>query len=392
MHRRLVILVVAILGFGFLIGMHGYLALRLVIEPGWPEPWRALALGAIALGAASLVVQPIVERTVPPPLARVVAWPASLWMGIGFLLLNLLFVSDALLWLVGRPALAYVSVPTLGGAAGTRAAAVCLIALAAGALGLRSALRPPRIAQLRVEIERWPRALDGFRIVQLSDLHIGPILGRSFAEETVARANALEPDLVAITGDVVDGSVHLLADEVAPLANLRAQHGVFFVTGNHDHLSGARAWTAFLSELGMRVLRNERVAIGARGASFDLLGVDDHHAHLIGGGAEDLAAALAGRDAERPAVLLAHDPGTFKRARHRAIDLQLSGHTHGGQLWPFRWYVRLAVPWVEGRHRRGRVQLYVSRGTGFWGPPMRLRAPAEITAIEIYSGADSVST
>ncbi len=385
MRRSLAILLFAILGASFLVGTHLYLALRIVIEPGLPEPWRDLALALIALGAASLVLQPIAERTVRPPLSRVVSWPASLWMGIGFLLLNLLFATDAALWLAGRPAVASGSGVALGGAAGPRAAAVCLVALVAGAFGLRSALRPPRIVKFRVKIQRWPRALDGFRIVQLSDIHIGPILGRPFAEATVARVNALEPDLVALTGDVVDGSVHLVADQVAPFAGLRARHGVFFVTGNHDHFSGARAWCRFLGELGMRVLRNERVAIGDAEASFDLVGVDDHHAHLIGGGAEDLDAALAGREPERAAVLLAHDPGTFKRARHRAIDLQLSGHTHGGQIWPFRWYVRLAVPWVEGHHRHGRAQLYVSRGTGFWGPPMRLRAPAEITVIELYS-------
>ncbi len=383
MRRSLAIPLVVILGSSFLVGTHAYLALRLVIEPDLPEPWRGLAFAGIALGAASLVLQPIVERTVRPPLSRVVSWPASLWMGIGFLLLNLLLASDAALWLAGRPALASGPVPASTGAAGLRAVAVCLIALTAGAFGLRSALRPPQLTKQRVEIERWPRALDGFRIVQLSDLHIGPILGRAFAEETVARVNALEPDLVAVTGDVVDGSVRLLADDVAPFADLRARLGVFFVTGNHDHFSGARAWCGFLGELGMRVLRNERVAIGDADTSFDLVGVDDHHARFIGEGNEDLDAALAARDPERAAVLLAHDPGTFKRARHRAIDLQLSGHTHGGQIWPFRWYVRLAVPWVEGRHRHDRAQLYVSRGTGFWGPPMRLFAPAEITEITI---------
>jgi predicted MPP superfamily phosphohydrolase len=382
--RALTVVLVVFLGSCFLIGTHVYLARRIAIDPGLPEPWRGLVLTLIALGGASLVLQPVAERTLRPPLSRVVSWPASLWMGIAFLLLNLLLASDGLLWLVGRPALAAGEGVAPGGDAGLRAAAVCLIAFTAGALGLRAALGPPRIARLRIEIERWPRALDGFRIVQLSDIHIGPILGRRFAEEVVARANALAPDLVAVTGDVVDGSVRLIADEVAPLGGLRARHGVYFVTGNHDHFSGANAWSERMRELGMHVLRNERVAIGVGDAGFDLVGVDDHHAHIIGQGAEDLDAALAGRDPERPAVLLAHDPGTFKRARHTAIDLQLSGHTHGGQIWPFRWLVRLTVPWVEGYHRHGRAQLYVSRGTGFWGPPMRLRAPAEITEIEIH--------
>jgi predicted MPP superfamily phosphohydrolase len=137
----------------------------------------------------------------------------------------------------------------------------------------------------------------------------------------------------------------------------------------------------------MHVLRNERVRIGTDAASFDLIGVDDHHGHLIGGGAEDLDAALAGRDPDRAAVLLAHDPSTFRRARREDIDLQISGHTHGGQLWPFRYLVRLVIPWVAGRYRDGRAQLYVSRGTGFWGPPMRLLAPAEITEITLASGS-----
>jgi predicted MPP superfamily phosphohydrolase len=389
--RPFLILLVAILGSSFLFATHYYIARRLALDTELPEPWRGLVVAAIALCGACLVLQPVAERALRPPLSRVVSWPASLWMGIGFFLLNLLLVSDALLWLAGTPARAAGEVAAHAETAGVRAAVVCLIAFTAGAFGLRSAFRPPRLVRLRVAIERWPAALDGFRIVQLSDMHIGPILGRRFAEEIVARANALEPDLIAVTGDVVDGSVKLLVDEVAPFAALRGRHGVFFVTGNHDHFSGAGAWSARMRELGMRVLRNERVEIGGGDACFDLVGVDDHHAHFIGEGAEDLDAALAGRDPERAAVLLAHDPATFKRARHTAIDLQLSGHTHGGQIWPFRWFIRLVVPWVEGHHRHGRAQLYVSRGTGFWGPPMRLRAPAEITEIRIYSTSEPVS-
>jgi predicted MPP superfamily phosphohydrolase len=218
-------------------------------------------------------------------------------------------------------------------------------------------------------------------VVQISDLHIGPILGQGFATQVVERVNALAPDLVAVTGDLVDGGVRQLAEEVAPFGRLRSRHGVFFVTGNHDHYSNAAAWSERARELGMRVLRNERAEIGASGAVFDLVGVDDHRGDVFGAGGEDLDAALEGRDPLRPALLLAHDPTTFKRASGRGIDLQLSGHTHGGQIWPFRWFVRLAIPFVAGHYRRGDAQLYVSRGTGFWGPPMRLWAPAEITEI-----------
>jgi predicted MPP superfamily phosphohydrolase len=270
-------------------------------------------------------------------------------------------------------------------AAAWRAAVVLGITAVAVGLGLRGGLAGPVLRREVFAIERWPRALDGFRIVQISDIHIGPLLGRSFAAHLAQRVNALAPDLVAVTGDLVDGSAPRLASEVAPFADLRARCGVFFVTGNHDHYSGATHWSEAVTRLGMRVLRNERVEIGADGASFDLVGVDDHHAHFAGDGREDLARALAGRDPERAAVLLAHDPTTFRRARAQGIDLQLSGHTHGGQIWPFAWFVRLATPYVAGRYRDGRAQLYVSRGTGFWGPPLRLFAPAEITEITIRS-------
>ncbi len=377
------------LGVAFLAATHLYLAERLVIAPGWPEPLRAAGLVAVGVGALLLVLQPIGERTLRPTAARWLAWPASLWMGVGFWLLLLLLTSDAFLWAAGGVAWAADAAPPAEGAAAWRAAGVLGLALGGTAVGLRSALRPPRVRRERFAVARWPRALDGFRIVQISDVHIGPILGRGFAESVTKRVNALAPDLVAVTGDLVDGSARLLAEEVAPFAGLRARHGVFFVTGNHDHYSGASSWVDAVRGLGMRVLRNERVTIGAGEASFDLVGVDDHHAHHVGGGREDLARALAGRDPERPAVLLAHDPATFDRARREAVDLQLSGHTHGGQMWPFALFVRLVTPWVAGRYRDGRAQLYVSRGTGFWGPPLRLGAPAEITEIVLHAGQPS---
>jgi uncharacterized protein len=369
----------------FLAATHGYLALRLVLDPGWPEPVRSFGIAMLAAFAVLIVLHPIAERVLPRTVARFVSWPAALWMGAFFWLLLLSFASDVLLWTAGGVARAADASGPGEGAAALRAVLALTITAAALAMGLRSGLAPPALRREEFAIERWPRALEGFRIVQISDIHIGPLLGREFAAHLAQRVNALAPDLVAVTGDLVDGSAPRLASEVAPFADLRAHHGVFFVTGNHDHYSGAEHWSEAVRGLGMRVLRNERVEIGTPGASFDLVGVDDHHAHFAGDGRSDLSRALAGRDPERAAVLLAHDPATFTRARRAAIDLQLSGHTHGGQIWPFAWFVRLATPYVAGRYRDGRAQLYVSRGTGFWGPPLRLFAPAEITEITLRS-------
>ena len=375
---------------GVLVGGHYYIVQRLVEEPGLPGPWRGLAVGFVVLMAVALVAQPISERLLRPPVSRVLAWPAAIWMGFAFLLLILLFATDVVLGLGGAAAWAAgADAPDPVAAARTRAGAVLLVALLGGAIGLRGGLRPPRVRTLEVALARWPRALDGFRIVQISDIHIGPLLDGGFARQLTERINALEPDLVAVTGDLVDGSVHSVGDQVEPFADLRTRHGVFFVTGNHDHYSGARSWVERVTQLGMRPLRNECVAIEHEGGAFDLAGVDDHHGSWITpDGGEDLDAALGGRDSSRACVLLAHDPSTFKRAAGR-VDLQLSGHTHGGQIWPFKYMVKLAVPFVAGLYERAGSRLYVSCGTGFWGPPMRIGAPAEITEITLRAGGEA---
>ncbi len=387
--RLLTVLLLLSLALGLLAGAHLYIARRLILDPGLTEPWAGLGLGLIAVLGLSLLAQPLAERTLAPAAARWVAWPASLWMGFAFLLLLLLGASELLLGIAGSTAAAADGAGADPTGARVRAAAVLLLALLAGAVGMRSALRPPRHARVEVRLRRWPRALDGFRIVQISDVHIGPLLDRRFAAEITRRVNALEPDLVAVTGDLVDGSVASLADEVAPFAGLRGRHGVFFVTGNHDHYSGASAWVRELASLGMRPLRNERVTLGEGDARFELAGVDDHRGNLGFDGGEDLPRALEGRDPTRPLVLLAHDPSTFKRASRAGVDLQLSGHTHGGQIWPFGYLVRLVVPFLAGLYRRGEALLYVSRGTGFWGPPLRLGAPAEITEIALRASAEA---
>jgi hypothetical protein len=256
------------------------------------------------------------------------------------------------------------------------------------AVALRSALGPVAVKRVPVTLARWPEAMNEFKLVQLTDIHVGPTIGRAFIETIVAHTNALNPDLIAITGDLVDGTVDELRDSVAPLAQLRARHGVYFVTGNHEYFSGAAPWIAELTRLGIRCLRNERVSIGDAAASFDLAGVDDRSGARFGepGHGEDLDRALGALDPEREVVLLAHQPKSVFAAARFGIGLQISGHTHGGQIWPFSYLVRLQQPFIAGLHRHEGAQVYVSRGTGYWGPPMRLGAPAEITQLVLTRG------
>jgi predicted MPP superfamily phosphohydrolase len=254
-------------------------------------------------------------------------------------------------------------------------------------LGMRTALGPVEIKQVRVQLRRLPRAQHGTRIVQLTDMHVGPTRGRAFVEEIVRRTNELSADIVAITGDLVDGSVNDLREAVAPLGDLRARFGVFFVTGNHEYFSGAEEWSQELRRIGLRVLHNERVTIGEGAAAFDLAGVDDYSAQRYGGvpHSQALARALAGRDPQRELILLAHQPRSIVLGEPLGVGLQLSGHTHGGQMWPFNYLVRLQQPFVAGLFRHGGSQIYVSRGTGYWGPPMRLAVPPEITEVTLES-------
>jgi predicted MPP superfamily phosphohydrolase len=264
------------------------------------------------------------------------------------------------------------------------AAGVAFASLGLGAWSLKEGLQKVPVKRIRIALRRIRPTRGGYRIVQLSDVHVGPTIGREFVEQIVAQTNALKPNLIVITGDLVDGSVEQLRDAVAPLADLQAKDGVFFVTGNHEYYSGVDEWLAHLPTLGIRVLRNERVTIGESPDGFDLAGVDDWSASGYGHGhGPDLRKALAGRDRGRALILLAHQPRQVVEAAERDVDLQLSGHTHGGQLFPFNLLVGLQQPYVAGFHNHAGTSIYVSRGTGYWGPPMRFGSPAEITQIEL---------
>ncbi len=252
--------------------------------------------------------------------------------------------------------------------------------LATVGYGTANVLSGPTVKRVTVPLAKLPRAAHGFRIAVVSDIHIGPILGRAHTRRIVDTINSTSPDLVAVVGDLVDGSVADLGSAAEPLAGLRARHGSFFVTGNHEYFSGAEQWVNHVRELGLIPLENARVEMGG----FDLAGVNDIAGETEGQG-PDFARALGDRDRARAAVLLAHQPVVIHDAVRHGVDLQLSGHTHGGQLWPGNYLAELANPTVAGLERYGDTQLFVSRGAGAWGPPVRVGAPADITVVELAS-------
>jgi uncharacterized protein len=259
------------------------------------------------------------------------------------------------------------------------------VALGTAGTGAYFANSPPVVRRVPVTLAGLDPALDGLRIVTFSDGHLSATYGGRRFERLVELVNEQRPDVVAIVGDLVDGDVSELREEVAPLADLVSEQGVFFVTGNHEYFVDTRQWMRHLPSLGVDVLRNERVAIRRGAASFDLAGIDDRTAAGSGvpGHGADLDAALDGRDEANPVVLLAHQPVQVEQARTAGVDLQLSGHTHAGQLWPFDYAIRLDQPAVEGLSRHGDTQLYVTAGAGYWGPAMRIGARPEVTVVEL---------
>ncbi|HLK35553.1 MAG TPA: metallophosphoesterase [Polyangiaceae bacterium] len=364
---------------------HRFVWARLVRDPGWADPWgRALTVALFAL-AALVPLALIGVRALPRSLNGPLAWVVYTWLGFALYLFLLSVVADLVRVVAGLTGALPADPERRQVVARTVASVVAVASGVIGVGGLANVARGFAVRHLTVPIRRLPRGASGYCIVQLTDVHVGPTIGRDFVESAVRETNALAPDLVVITGDLVDGSVEQLRDLVEPLRDLRARDGVFFVTGNHEYYSGADEWIAHLATLGIRVLRNERVSIRD---AFDLAGVDDASAHrMLPHHGQDVARALAGRDPDRAVVLLAHQPKAAAHAAAADVDLQLSGHVHGGQLVPFNWLVRLDQPFVAGLHRLGRSLVYVSTGTGYWGPPMRVGPRSEITRIELVSEA-----
>jgi predicted MPP superfamily phosphohydrolase len=375
-----------------LFGIHYYLWARLVRDTGLQPPWRTVATVTLALLGLAIVGSLVVMRFAPRAVSSPLAWLGYSWIGVAVFTLTLLAATDLLRLILHHT----VSPAPVDAERRAHLARLAGFAVGAGALGLSAVAgrgataAAVTVKRLKIALGKLDPAMAGLRIVQISDVHVGPTIGRAFVEDIVRRVNELEPDVVAITGDLIDGTVEQLGELVAPLGQLRAKHGVFFTTGNHEYYwPTVEGWLAHLGTLGIRVLRNERVRIGGE-RGFDLAGIDDASAKSYGHGhGADLDKALAGRDPNRAVVLLAHHPKQVADAQRLEVDLQLSGHIHGGQFFPFSVLVWLAEPYFAGLYTLDKTQLYVSRGTGYWGPPMRLGSPAEITVLELNSPSPS---
>ncbi|MEV8320688.1 metallophosphoesterase [Streptomyces sp. NPDC059900] len=397
-----------------LAGMQWY-AWRRLVRDTTARPGFARRAGAVVFVAGPLLMFAAVasERAGAPFwLQQVLAWPGFMWMALSIYLVLALLVGELVrpFFLRRRskpaatedagseeaPSVEAEEAPAPAAPAeprpervtpsrrlfvsrivGGTAAAVAVGTVGYGTYGV---LRGPRVKRVTVPLAKLPRGAHGFRIAVVSDIHLGPILGRGFTQRVVDTINGTQPDLIAVVGDLVDGSVEDLGPAAAPLAQLRARHGTYFVTGNHEYFSGAGQWVDHVRELGLRPLENARTEL----PGFDLAGVDDVAGESEGHG-PDFGKALGDRDRSRAAVLLAHQPVVIHDAVKHGVDLQLSGHTHGGQLWPGNFIADLANPTLAGLERYGDTQLYVTRGAGAWGPPVRVGAPSDVTVVELAS-------
>jgi hypothetical protein len=375
-------LLAMLLVVGLIGGLHAYIGLRLVSAPNLGQPWETLGWVSLGLLFVSIPAGFVASRRPPTWGNQALYWTCMLWLGAFGLLLTGVVVADLVgaVWgLLGTP-------PEAQALARGKAVGVVAVVVPALAFAFLTARGRARVERVKVPVARLGAGLSGVRVVQISDVHIGPTLDRHFLRRVVEQVNALRPDIIAVTGDLVDGSVRTLREEVAPLSELRAALGVYYVTGNHEYYHGGAAWAAEVARRGLTVLHNEHRVLERAGARLVVAGVTDHE-----GGRMDPAhacrpdLALAGAPEGVPRLLLAHQPRTAFLARGLGVDLQLSGHTHGGQMFPFMFFVKLQQPVIRGLAMIAGVRVYTSRGTGYWGPPLRLGPAPEITELTLVS-------
>lgn len=416
-----VVVLVALVAIALVAGAHYYIWRRLVRD--------TTTAGGTArrAGTAVIILLPVLtfagvgvgRADTPFALKQILGWPAYMWLATLLYLLLALLVGEAVRPLLRRvlerraataggttTEPAPVEEPATVGAPAAPAApadvppaapatpdpsrrifvsrvvggAAAAAALATVGYGTANVLSGPSVKRVTVPLAKLPRAAHGYRIAVVSDIHLGPLLGKAHAQRIVDTINSTNPDLIAVVGDLVDGTVADLGPAAEPLAGLKARHGSYFVTGNHEYFGDAGEWVDHVRELGLHPLENARVEIDG----FDLVGVNDIAGEEEGEG-PDFAKALGGRDTARASVLMAHQPVVIHDAVKHGIDLQLSGHTHGGQMWPVNYIAQAANPTLAGLEQYGDTALYVTRGAGAWGPPVRVGAPSDVTVVQLAS-------
>ncbi|EHK64407.1 metallophosphoesterase [Achromobacter arsenitoxydans] len=364
---------------------HVYVGARLIPDLLLGGEGTAAAILALVLSCVLIPLGMLARSSVHPPWGDRIAWVGLLAMGLFSSLFVLTALRDALLLAVWLANLAIGAALPWTMLRNVSAWAVAGLSLAGSLAGFYNARRLARVVDVDVPIAGLPKDLDGFTIVQISDIHVGPTIKKRYVQAIVDAVNEQLPDMVAITGDVVDGSVEQLAAQASPLGQLRAPYGVYLVTGNHEYYSGAAPWVAEFRRMGLRVLMNEHALIHPSGLPMVVAGVTDYSAGSFDPQQRsNPKAALSGAPADAfPRILLAHQPRSAAAAEPLGYTLQLSGHTHGGQFFPWGFFVRFQQPFTAGLHRLGRMWVYTSRGTGYWGPPKRLWAPSEITRLRL---------
>jgi hypothetical protein len=387
----------------------GYLWWRLIrgtTTRGLTRRWLTVVAAALTLAP---IVADALNMYLPPAVATPLEWIAYTWLALLLYLAFATVAMEPIRFVLLRRERAMASRVPGGTGAGSgaaveeqvvdpsrrlligRAMAVAAGGLAVGAVGTGAwqANSEPMVRRIPITMTRLDPAFDGFRIVLISDVHLSSTYGGAQFRRVIDQINRQRPDIVAIVGDLVDGDLDELGEDASMLADLVTDQGVFFVTGNHEYYVDTENWMQYLPTLGVRVLRNERIALRRSQAQLDLAGIDDRTAAGSGvaGHGADLDAALAGRDETVPVVVLAHQPAQVAQAVAAGVDLQLSGHTHGAQMWPFEYLIALDQPLLAGLGQFGDTQLFVTPGTGYWGPSVRLGSRPEISVIELRSPA-----
>jgi len=393
-----------LISFGILALIYGYVGVRIIMPLGAGTGastvmWASLFIAMLLPHAAILLRL----HSIRNGWADLLTWAAYLSLGFFTIVFPLLIARDAGLLAVAGAKKAAVLVRNASGNPGSnglpsdpvrRRVSVHLLNMgilaASGVMcgyGFYEAQRRPRVKEVSIPVRRLPEALGRLRIVQITDLHISQTVKRPFIQGVVDTVIGLAPDMIVLTGDLPDGSVAELRNDTAPLEALSAPLGAYYVTGNHEYYSGVNDWLEEVRRMGFTTLNNEHRIIDLGGARLLLAGVTDFNGGMFDPAhVSSPAASIAGAPPADLRVLLAHQPRSVFEAERVGFDVQLSGHTHGGQYFPWNYFVRLQQPYTEGLVRHGRIWLYVSRGTGYWGPPLRIGEPSEITLIT-FTGA-----